>query len=66
MDHDQRFKELLREFGLPTLLVTHDYEDAASLADEVGARSTPAPVSELSSSPACSAVNEPSSIAPAT
>ena len=23
-------------FGLPTLLVTHDYEDAASLADEVG------------------------------
>jgi ABC-type sulfate/molybdate transport systems ATPase subunit len=29
-------QELLREFGLPTLLVTHDYEDAASLADEVG------------------------------
>ncbi len=29
-------KELLRELGLPTLLVTHDYEDAASLADEVG------------------------------
>ena len=28
--------ELLRELGLPTLLVTHDYEDAASLADEVG------------------------------
>ncbi len=28
--------ELLREFGLPTLLVTHDYEDAASLADQVG------------------------------
>ena len=26
-------QELLREFGLPTLLVTHDYEDAASLAD---------------------------------
>jgi len=29
-------QELLREFALPTLLVTHDYEDAASLADEVG------------------------------
>src|SRR5262249_21192185 len=29
-------QELLREFGLPTLLVTHDYEDAASLADNVG------------------------------
>ena len=29
-------QELLREFGLPTLLVTHDYEDAASLADMVG------------------------------
>ena len=29
-------RELLRELGLPTLLVTHDYEDAASLADEVG------------------------------
>ena len=29
-------QELLREFGLPTLLVTHDYEDAASLADLVG------------------------------
>jgi molybdate transport system ATP-binding protein len=29
-------QELLREFGLPTLLVTHDYEDAVSLADEVG------------------------------
>jgi ABC-type sulfate/molybdate transport systems ATPase subunit len=28
--------ELLHEFGLPTLLVTHDYEDAASLADRVG------------------------------
>jgi ABC-type sulfate/molybdate transport systems ATPase subunit len=28
--------ELLRELALPTLLVTHDYEDAASLADEVG------------------------------
>jgi molybdate transport system ATP-binding protein len=29
-------QELLREFALPTLLVTHDYEDAASLADKVG------------------------------
>jgi len=29
-------QELLREFGLPTLLVTHDYEDAAALAGEVG------------------------------
>jgi ABC-type sulfate/molybdate transport systems ATPase subunit len=29
-------QELLREFGLPTILVTHDYEDAASLADRVG------------------------------
>jgi molybdenum ABC transporter ATP-binding protein len=29
-------QELLREFGLPTLLVTHDYEDAASLAEHVG------------------------------
>jgi len=29
-------QELLREFGLPTLLVTHDYEDAASLAERVG------------------------------
>jgi molybdate transport system ATP-binding protein len=28
--------ELLHELGLPTLLVTHDYEDAASLADRVG------------------------------
>ena len=29
-------QELLRELGLPTLLVTHDFEDAASLADELG------------------------------
>jgi molybdate transport system ATP-binding protein len=29
-------QELLREFGLPTLLVTHDYEDAAALAEKVG------------------------------
>jgi molybdate transport system ATP-binding protein len=28
--------DLLRELALPTLLVTHDYEDAAALADEVG------------------------------
>ena len=28
--------ELLRDISLPTLLVTHDYEDAAALADEVG------------------------------
>jgi molybdate transport system ATP-binding protein len=29
-------QELLHELALPTLLVTHDYEDAAALADEVG------------------------------
>jgi len=28
--------ELLRGLALPTLLVTHDYEDAAALADEIG------------------------------
>jgi ABC-type sulfate/molybdate transport systems ATPase subunit len=28
--------ELLRELALPAILVTHDYEDAAALADEVG------------------------------
>jgi molybdate transport system ATP-binding protein len=28
--------ELLRGLALPTLLVTHDYEDAAALSDEVG------------------------------
>jgi ABC-type sulfate/molybdate transport systems ATPase subunit len=28
--------DLLRELHLPTLLVTHDFEDAASLADRVG------------------------------
>jgi molybdate transport system ATP-binding protein len=27
---------LLRDLGLPTLLVTHDFEDAAALADRVG------------------------------
>jgi molybdate transport system ATP-binding protein len=29
-------QELLRELGLPTLLVTHDFEDAAALAGRVG------------------------------
>ena len=29
-------QELLHAFGLPTLIVTHDYEDAAALADTVG------------------------------
>ncbi|HZR91941.1 MAG TPA: ABC transporter ATP-binding protein [Gaiellaceae bacterium] len=29
-------RRLLRELELPTLLVTHDYEDAAALADRVG------------------------------
>ena len=29
-------RELLRELGLPTILVTHDFEDAAALADRVG------------------------------
>jgi ABC-type sulfate/molybdate transport systems ATPase subunit len=29
-------QELLRELALPTLLVTHDYGDAAALADRVG------------------------------
>ncbi len=28
--------ELLHELGLPTLLVTHDFEDAAALADRIG------------------------------
>ena len=27
---------MLRDLGLPTLLVTHDFEDAATLADRVG------------------------------
>jgi molybdate transport system ATP-binding protein len=27
---------ILRELGLPTLLVTHDFEDAAALADRIG------------------------------
>ena len=29
-------QELLREIRLPTLLVTHDFEDAAALADHIG------------------------------
>jgi molybdate transport system ATP-binding protein len=29
-------RELLEGFGLPTLLVTHDYEDAAALAGRIG------------------------------
>jgi molybdate transport system ATP-binding protein len=29
-------QELLHEFSLPTILVTHDYDDAAALADAVG------------------------------
>jgi molybdate transport system ATP-binding protein len=29
-------RELLHEIGLPTILVTHDFEDAAALADRVG------------------------------
>ena len=29
-------RELLRELALPTILVTHDFEDAAALADRVG------------------------------
>jgi ABC-type sulfate/molybdate transport systems ATPase subunit len=29
-------QELLRGLGLPTILVTHDFEDAAALADRVG------------------------------
>jgi molybdate transport system ATP-binding protein len=29
-------QELLRDLGLPALLVTHDFEDAAALADRVG------------------------------
>jgi molybdate transport system ATP-binding protein len=29
-------RELIRDIGLPTLVVTHDFEDAAALADSVG------------------------------
>jgi molybdate transport system ATP-binding protein len=28
--------QLLKSFGLPTLIVTHDYEDAVAVADQVG------------------------------
>src|SRR5581483_10097574 len=31
-----QLRALLRELGLPTLLVTHDFEDAAALADRIG------------------------------
>ena len=49
--------ELLRDLGLPTLLVTHDYGDAAALADEVGVLVAGslrqlAPPAELVASPA--------------
>jgi molybdate transport system ATP-binding protein len=32
----RELQELLAELGIPTLLVTHDFEDAAALADQVG------------------------------
>jgi len=32
----QELRELLLDLGLPTLIVTHDFEDAAALADRVG------------------------------
>jgi ABC-type sulfate/molybdate transport systems ATPase subunit len=32
----RELRELLRSLGLPALVVTHDFEDAASLADTVG------------------------------
>jgi molybdate transport system ATP-binding protein len=32
----QELRELLGDLGLPTLIVTHDFEDAAALADRVG------------------------------
>jgi molybdate transport system ATP-binding protein len=32
----EELRVLLRELGLPTLVVTHDFEDAAALADRVG------------------------------
>ena len=32
----RELRELLESFGLPTLLVTHDYEDAAALAGRIG------------------------------
>jgi molybdate transport system ATP-binding protein len=50
-------RELLRDLGLPTLLVTHDFEDAAALADRVGVLVDgrvlqTAPPSELLAAPA--------------
>jgi ABC-type sulfate/molybdate transport systems ATPase subunit len=50
-------QELLHELALPTVLVTHDYDDAAALADEVGVivhgrLRQLAPPQELVSSPA--------------
>ena len=32
----QELHELLRAFALPTILVTHDFEDAAGIADRIG------------------------------
>jgi molybdate transport system ATP-binding protein len=32
----QELRELLLDLGLPTVIVTHDFEDAAALADRVG------------------------------
>jgi molybdate transport system ATP-binding protein len=36
VDVRAELQEVLRDLGLPTLLVTHDFEDAAALADRVG------------------------------
>jgi molybdate transport system ATP-binding protein len=36
VDVQTELRALLRELALPTLLVTHDFEDAAALADRVG------------------------------
>ena len=36
VDVRAELRAILRELGLPTLLVTHDFEDAASLADRIG------------------------------
>jgi molybdate transport system ATP-binding protein len=50
-------RDLLRELGLPALVVTHDFEDAAALADRVGvlvegAVLQIAPAAELVAAPA--------------
>jgi ABC-type sulfate/molybdate transport systems ATPase subunit len=50
-------RDLLRELGLPALVVTHDFEDAAALADRVGvlvegAILQIAPAAELVAAPA--------------